>query len=168
MRPFHYSPVSGMPTLCIIRVQLALSLIHSRVEFDQVLAHRFCPLLLVLFPGSLQFTQVVCIAQGVKAKQIGVVRLPVIVTQHADKLGEDIDLIHRFSASTFVRKIIGIFEVGGTVQPMPLSIDIEACFIHVQQSAVRELILYPAVEFVQLLVGLAVEVMNRSSTKRDK
>ena len=72
----------------------------------------------------------VCVTQLVQAEQIGVTGLPVIVTQHANKLRQDIDLIHRFGAPALIREIIGIFQVGGAVQPMTLAIDIDARLIH--------------------------------------
>ena len=87
------------------------------------------------------------------------------VTQHADESRQDIDLIHRFSTSTFVRVIAGVLQIRGALQPMTLAIYIDARFIHVQQGAVRELVLDPTIKFFQLVKSLTVEVMDCSSAK---
>ena len=93
---------------------------HSAISVDgliklpQQFLHAFRPLLMIMFISAFQFSQVMCITQGMKTR-IGVIGLLVIVTENAVKPGQNTPVIHGFRAASFMRIKIGPALIGGNV-----------------------------------------------------
>jgi len=60
-----------------------------------------------------------------------------------------------------------IREIRGTMEPMTLAIDVDACFIHMHQCRCRQLGLDPLLEELQRVERLFVEVENRACAQWD-
>src|SRR6056297_884354 len=126
-------------------VEMTAGIQSRRVDLFEEKRHLLCPLLLVLFPGPLQFPEVVSIAQGMRGAVL-IVGLPMVMTQDARKSREDIDRIQGLAPSFGVRVKKGEIGIGGAVQPVAFAADVDASLVGMEQARRDELLSDPTVK----------------------
>jgi len=83
--------------------QMSTCLLGRLVDFQQEILHLLSPPVTVLLPCSLQFAQVMGIAESVQTIELKVWR-PVIVTESAAEVGQNTHGFHRLAATIGVGK----------------------------------------------------------------
>ena len=101
-----------------------------------------CPLLAILFPGSLQFAEMVGIAQGVKPAVVKI-RFPVIVTKNPCETGQNPDSLYGLTAPFFMGSEMAQARAGNIVQPAAFAADIDSCLVDMEQAFLPQRLLDP-------------------------
>ena len=101
-----------------------------------------CPLLAILFPGSLQFAEMVGIAQGVKSAVVKI-GFPVIVTKNPCEAGQNPDRLYGLTTPFFMGSEMAQSWAGNIVQPAAFAADIDPGLVDMEQPFLPQRLLDP-------------------------